>query len=1336
MVNIQNQPKNNRIAEFANLVELLRWRASEQGNNKAYTFLEDGEQESANLTYQQLDLQARAIAASLQTIAKKGDRALLLYPSGLEFIAAFLGCLYAGVVAVPAYPPRPNQKIVRLKSVVADAQAHIALTTKSLLPKIREQFAEESELTAIKWLATDAVEVNLAANWKLPEICSDTLAFLQYTSGSTGNPKGVMVSHNNLMHNERLIKMAFGHSQKTIFVGWLPLFHDMGLIGNVLQPLYLGIPCVLMAPTAFLQKPIRWLQAISRYKATTSGGPNFAYELCARKITPEQCEGLDLSSWDVAFNGSEPIRAEVLEQFASAFKPCGFKRQAFYPCYGMAETTLFVSGGLKNAPPVLYPVDTAALAENRVVAAFGNEGKSQTIVGCGQTFFDKIAIANPETKTLSSPNEVGEIWVSGQSVAQGYWNRQELTQETFNAYLADTNQGPFLRTGDLGFMKEDGEIFITGRLKDVLIIRGRNHYPQDIELTVEKSHAALREGCGAAVTIEVDGSEKLVIVQEVERTHLRKLNVDEVVEAIRKAVSQEHELAVHAVNLLKTTSIPKTSSGKLQRHACKARFIDGTLESVGSWMMGEIGKDGRDVAPLPLENVEDARDVTPLRLGDDAPVDEFTSPEISRERADRLIDWVREYANKRLNSRLMDERRCIAPYVVLDLGNQGFFGMQVPEKYGGLGLRTSDMVRVIEQVAAIDLSLATFIGVNNTLGVRPIQRYATAEMKAQILPILAQGRQLAAFAVTEPGAGSAVRSVSSKAIPDGQGGWKLRGTKIWSGSSAWAGFINVFAQVVDENDQPDGFAGFVVPQGSPGLRMGPEALTMGMRAMVQNTVYLEDVPVTRANLLGEIGQGFVAAQDTMMFARLGIAAMSLGGMKRCFQIMHRYGSNRTIATGRLLDNPVTLCRMNELGNAIATVDTLVSTVTGLMDAGVEVPEEALVACKTSAPEFFWKGVDNLVQLLGGRGYVESNLVPQMFRDARLFRIFEGPTETLNMHLGSSVVHNSEPLFRFLSQTLGMPQIADNLRNAGAQIKERCLSSPSAVGETSSALRWAYILTGELATYGILLAILKYRHSAKLERAIAWIEDCYADKLADAIEASTSQSMLVSVDATNEMLAEYELAIGDLEQTLAGEDLELNDLLRRQAPTRNNKLSVETGRHGDGETRRRGDAEIRISPTLSQNQEMIPTKLPLPQVELQVTAPAKTVSQKHFQPTKVSAEAIQDWVVKWLSQQIKVSTQAINPSKSFADYGMDSVVAVELAQDLGEWLHQPLDATVAWNFPTIKALSVHLASESQSVKPESPSPVVALEPPKVEYGIESLSEAEIARLLADEIAQIR
>jgi acyl-CoA synthetase (AMP-forming)/AMP-acid ligase II/acyl carrier protein len=364
----------------------------------------------------------------------------------------------------------------------------------------------------------------------------------------------------------------------------------MGLIGGVLQPLYGGFPVTLMSPADFLQKPVRWLQAISRYKATTSGGPNFAYDLCVEKIKPEQLSCLDLSSWEVAFNGAEPVRSSTLERFAATFEPCGFRREAFYPCYGMAETTLIVSGGLKTRPPVVRQFDGAALEQNRVVAAEGEQENLREIVGCGQAWLDqKIAIADPEFLTPCTDEQVGEIWVSGPSVARGYWNRPEETEQTFRAYLADTgvsvagrSPGSFVRTGDLGFL-QDGELFVTGRLKDLIIIRGRNHYPQDIELTVQKSHPALRPSAGAAFAVEVEGVERLVIAQEVERSYLRQLDVDEVVRAIRQAVSQQHELEVYAVVLLKTASIPKTSSGKIQRHACRVGFLNGSLDVVGEW---------------------------------------------------------------------------------------------------------------------------------------------------------------------------------------------------------------------------------------------------------------------------------------------------------------------------------------------------------------------------------------------------------------------------------------------------------------------------------------------------------------------------------------------------------------------------------------------------------------------------------------------------------------------------------------------------------------------------------------------------------------------------------
>jgi FkbH-like protein len=565
------------------LVDLLRQRAQNQPDTTAYIFLQDGEAETDSFTYRELDQQAQVIAASLQPLAAPGERALLLYPSGLEFIAAFFGCLYAGVIAVPAYPPRRNQKMSRLQALVEDSQTKIALTTKELLPSIESRFAEERGLAEVSWLATDNIASQEMLVWQEPVLNSNTLAFLQYTSGSTGTPKGVMVSHGNLLHNSEYIKQAFELTPDSVSVSWLPSFHDMGLIDGILQPLYTGFLGVLMPPTSFVQRPLQWLQAISRYKATHCGGPNFGYELCINNITPEQRNTLDLSSWCSAYSGAEPIRRETLKRFSATFESCGFRPNFFYPCYGMAEATLMVSGGMVKDKPVYCALEADALQQNRIVKASGDTENVMHLVGCGRAWLDtNIAIVDPESLTRCAPDQVGEIWVSGSSIAQGYWNQPEQTQETFQARLSDTDIGPFLRTGDLGFL-HDGELFVTGRLKDLIIIRGRNHYPQDIELTVERSHPALRPTCGAAFSIEVDGEEQLAIAQEIDRQYLRKLNVDEVVKEIRRAVIEHHELEVHTILLLKTVKIPKTSSGKIQRRACKANFLANSLDIVGSW---------------------------------------------------------------------------------------------------------------------------------------------------------------------------------------------------------------------------------------------------------------------------------------------------------------------------------------------------------------------------------------------------------------------------------------------------------------------------------------------------------------------------------------------------------------------------------------------------------------------------------------------------------------------------------------------------------------------------------------------------------------------------------
>ncbi len=571
----------------SSLVEVLRWRAHHQPGRRAYTFLLDGEAREVHLTYGELDQQARAIAARLQALEAAGERALLLYPPGLQYAAAFFGCLYAGSAAVPVYPPRPNRPDPRVRTILADARARVVLTTSAILPNAERLLGGEP---GVQWLATDGLDVEAAAEWIDPGVGPESLAFLQYTSGSTSAPKGVMVSHGNLMHNERLIQRAFGTTEESVVVGWLPLYHDMGLIGNLLQPLWAGCPCVLMSPVDFLQRPLRWLAAISRYGGTISGGPNFAYDLCARKVGSADLAGLDLSRWQVAFNGAEPVRADTLERFAQAFAPCGFRREALYPCYGLAEATLFVSGGAPGEPPVTGNFVAAELERHRVVAA-GEEGGARALVASGRAFSGpgglEVAIVDAESLARRGADEVGEIWLRGPSVTGGYWSRLELTEGSFQAATAE-GEGPYLRTGDLGFL-HGGDLYVAGRLKDLIIIRGRNHYPQDLELTVEKSHPALRPGCCAAFPVEdASGEERLVVVQEVRRD-AREADLESVLDAIRRAVAEEHEVMLQAAVLIRTATLPKTSSGKVQRQACRAAYLRGDLAVLAAFEQEAAG---------------------------------------------------------------------------------------------------------------------------------------------------------------------------------------------------------------------------------------------------------------------------------------------------------------------------------------------------------------------------------------------------------------------------------------------------------------------------------------------------------------------------------------------------------------------------------------------------------------------------------------------------------------------------------------------------------------------------------------------------------------------------
>ncbi|WP_063768897.1 fatty acyl-AMP ligase [Verrucomicrobium sp. BvORR034] len=552
-------------------MELLRQHADRVPDKIAVTLLANGETESGHLTYRELDLRARAIAGHLQSAGLGGRCVLLLHPSGLEFVTAFFGCLYAGVIAVPVFPPRFNRNMQRLDHIIADTSPGLVLTTTSMMSR-RETAPALSE---IPWVATELIPEASADSWAAPALERSNIAFLQYTSGSTSAPKGVMVTHGNLLANHAMMQAAYDQDENSTIVCWMPLFHDMGLITALLQGLYLGSRVVIMPPETFIMKPARWLQAMSRYRAHSTGAPNFAYDLCVRKVTPEQCQDLDLSAWRLAMNAAEPVVAETLQQFTTKFAPYGFRQETLNPGYGLAEATAFVTSGACAALPVLHLTPPSTTPDSTT---------TRPKVACGPPWEGgQVLIVDPDSLEPCPPGVVGEIWLTGPHVAAGYWNQPEATTRTFHAFTAGGTHGPHLRTGDLGYMYQ-GELCVSGRLKDIVIVCGQNHDPADIELTVEASHPRIRPHATAAFGIYDGDTEKLVVLAELGRP-ARGETADgdaatlhtEILRNARRDVSEQHGITLHELVLLPPSSLPKTTSGKIQRHAARRLYLDRQL---------------------------------------------------------------------------------------------------------------------------------------------------------------------------------------------------------------------------------------------------------------------------------------------------------------------------------------------------------------------------------------------------------------------------------------------------------------------------------------------------------------------------------------------------------------------------------------------------------------------------------------------------------------------------------------------------------------------------------------------------------------------------------------
>ncbi|MFH1175994.1 MAG: fatty acyl-AMP ligase [Acidobacteriota bacterium] len=571
----------------SDLVERLAQMEGDRPDSTAYIFLPDGEREGGRWTYAELRRQTRAVGEALRRHAAPGDRALLLYPSGLDFIAAFFGCLYAGVIAVPCPLPRPNRPSPRMAAILPDASPRWILSTAAARRSL-EAAPSLATATGVDWLDTDAVQAPAAASWRPAEVGSESVAFLQYTSGSTAAPRGVMVTRENLSANLEMMRLTADPALVRVIASWLPHFHDMGLIGTILYPFWCGGTGIMMPPESFFLRPVRWLEMISRYRAVFSVAPDFAYDLCARQVRLDQCPGLDLRHWRITYSGAETVRPDTLRRFTEVFGASGFKPEAFLPCYGLAEATLMVSSA-EGAGYRIAWFDPAGLERGQARPLPAGRGRALT--SCGRPRpGSRLRIVDPESARGLPDGAVGEVWTAGPQVARGYWNNPEATAAVFGGWTAD-GDGPFLRTGDLGFLA-GGELFLVGRCKDLIILQGQNYYPDDIEASVASAHPALRPRQGAAFSVDAGDGERLVVAHEIERAW-RSAGTRPVLDAIRLAVAAEHGIRPHAVLLLRPHSLPTTSSGKVRRGECRRRFLAGELAVEAEY------RATKDVAPQP-----------------------------------------------------------------------------------------------------------------------------------------------------------------------------------------------------------------------------------------------------------------------------------------------------------------------------------------------------------------------------------------------------------------------------------------------------------------------------------------------------------------------------------------------------------------------------------------------------------------------------------------------------------------------------------------------------------------------------------------------------------------
>lgn len=1233
------------------LIDFLIKRTEQYPHKIAFCDVDIDLQENP-FTYLELLFQVKGYAQILKNKnIKKGDRCLLIFNQGIEFIIAFLACQWIGAIPVPLNIPGRSKSLDKWENIAGECFPETIITAKKNASRLIQSLSKSKLLskipvTEVEILVSDQLETAFTDE---PDI--HPTAFLQYTSGSTGNPKGVVVTQNSLIKNSRESRKNMNATPDSVFVSWLPFYHDMGLILFIVQTIYNGNSLYLMKPEDFMSRPLNWVYALSKWKGTHTGGPNFAYQLVADKLvqlhhelkqTNKKAE-ISLEDLKMCASGAEPIRFKTICDFQNAISLFGANDHVISPGYGLAEATLTVALNKEGEKVKWLKVDKEALKKNKVILKesgfletatdFPEDESSVYLVGNGQVIdnhgIDIIAISDLEKElpdsisklTVLDPYSIGELWYSGPSVTDGYYENKQATSESYFHSLS--NDTVYLRTGDLAFKDDDGQIYIVGRIKDLIIIRGLNYYPQDIERTSCYSHPDLRTDGAAAFAMNKEGNECCYIVQELTRSAVLSPKFDEYAKTIRNAVLQEHGIAIEKIIFVAPMHVPRTTSGKIQRRLAKRTTERNEWENI--LHTSQLG------VTVPVKNADTVH----------IPLEENTFK--------NTIEELQHFLQTRVDSYTIDERRSIPPYIMTEFSRMGLMGLLIPQENGGLGCSLSQARTIIEIISSADLTLGLLVSLHNLLGLHPIAKFAKEEIREKVVRDLAAGKGTASFALSEPGAGSNPNAGKTFAQKHNSH-WILNGEKCWVGSSSWASYLTVIAHTQDENGKYLGQSAFLIPQGTSGLHHIEECMTMGMRGTVQGHFTMNNVQIPASHVLGEIGKGAEVLHEVVSMGRIGINSMCIGILKTVLSRSKRWAENRKINSGHLIDQPVVLKNLNELLWILEIVETYQSKLVQWKDEDLLLPDMLVSAGKIFSTEETWKGVDFLMQITAARGYSEHNGIAQLFRDTRVLRIFEGPSESLIADLGGRTDENIMETLNFLThQHIAINTIlqTEKIQHIKKQFEEHTTDSE---GQHRKFARYAF---GEVLTYQMIVWMCQDDISSQAKN---WLEKKISTIITDTLEFNTT------------LLAKERF------------EKQFNHILKDHKTIYTQPVFPEASVSSPFRDLRA--IETQNTPKRSEEQNISE------KVIFRATETGSSSSVKQPSNNK-NVSQIEAWIYNWLEKEAGIERSLFTPFTSFSEYGLDSSLSIRFISDMNARYTIHVEPSIIWSYSTVNELAAYL-----------------------------------------------